>query len=240
MNINLSYPTSWEEVTREQLAIIAVEMLKKRTKEELLLEIFRKINNMTILLRPGIDEDTPVAEFYFKRKGQKFTLPAQTIAQACNEMSFILDSVGLPESPILSVSRKLYDTSFKQYYFADAYFGRYIQTGEKSYMIAFYESLCGVKRKDLTEAEILELKIWWSGVKKVFQEMYPQVLKETDDEDFGPSKNPAEVLQDILLTLNENHPEKNPQILASDVHAVMKALNNIYLTSKKYADKNIS
>ena len=48
MNINLSYPTSWEEVTREQLAIIAVEMLKKRTKEELLLEIFRKINNMTI------------------------------------------------------------------------------------------------------------------------------------------------------------------------------------------------
>lgn len=240
MSIDLKYPTCWEEVTKEHLSIISAEMLRLRSREDFLFEVFRKINKIQVVMRPGLDEDTPAAEFFFKKKGQRFSLKASILATACEELAFILDTVGLPESPILSVNRKLYDIKFKQYYFADAYYNRFLLKQEMSLICTMYESLTGVKRKSLSPVEIIELKIWWSGLKKTLKEMYPAVLKDGDETDEPTQKSPADILTEILSILNENHPERNQELLNTDVHAVMQSLDNIYTIAKKHDNNHIS
>lgn len=55
MSIDLKYPTCWEEVTKEHLSIIAAEMLRLRSREDFLFEVFRKINKIQVVMRPGLD-----------------------------------------------------------------------------------------------------------------------------------------------------------------------------------------
>lgn len=235
MTIDLKYPTSWKEVTREHLLILGKLMTKDLIREELLFDLFCKITGIRALLKAGIDENTVVAEFHFKKKGKgKFTIPAWLIRQACEDLSFMIDSIGLPECPILSVHTKLHDVSFKAFYFADAYLSRYQQTRDKHMMITMYKELTGVYIKSLEQKEINAIIIWWCGVKEYLKACYPEVLKDTDD---ANDKTPADTLHEILSVLNKNEPYRNQEILNSDLHAVMHALNNTYLTAKQHDNK---
>ena len=92
--IALRYPRSWEEVTSEDLKIIAKQMLCKRTREDFLFEVFCRINKVRVLFKQGLDEDTPSAVYNFKRKQDKFSLNIEVVATACEAMSFILDEIG--------------------------------------------------------------------------------------------------------------------------------------------------
>ena len=232
MNINLTYPTSWPEVKREHLLLLGKLMNKALTREELLFDLLCKITGIKPLLRPGMDEGTISAEYLFKMKGKgRFWMPVSIIRQACDELSFILDTVGLPECPILSVNTKLHGISFKSYYFADNYLTRYQTTKETQMMCMMHYSLTGKKIKSLAPAEISAYIIWWCGLKDYLKSTYSEVLKEDSGE--GSDKTPADILQELLSILNQNHTDKNEDILNADVHAVFHSLNNIYLLNKK-------
>ena len=231
MNINLTYPTSWSEVKREHLLILGKLMTKQLTREELLFDLLCKIAGIKPLLKPGMDEGSISAEYLFKMKGKgRFWMPVSIIRQACEELNFILDTVGLPECPILSVNTKLHGISFKAYYFADNYLARYHTTQEVQMMNMMHYSLTGKKIKSLAPYEISAYVIWWCGLKDFLKNTYPEVLKEETE---SSDKSPADILQELLSILNQNHPDKNEDILNADVHAVFHSLNNIYLLNKK-------
>lgn len=233
MNINLEYPRSWEEVSEKHLRILGSLFLKERTREDLLFELFCKFTGIRLLMREGMDEGTPAAVYFFKKKGQKFSLPVAVIRDACEEMAFLIETVGLPESPIPSVNKKLHGISFKQYYFADAYCMQYDKTKKVQYINSMYEVLTGVKPSSLLKDDIMAINIWWVGVKKYMKDQYPEVFSE--GEESALDKTPADTLVDILSILNENKPERNGELLEADVHAVLHALNNIYSNSKQHA-----
>ncbi len=235
MTIDLKYPTTWDEVTREHLLMLGKLMTRKLTREELLFDLLCKITGLRPLLKQGIDEDTMVAEYHFKMKGKgKFSMPAWMIRQACEDLSFLVDTVGLPECPILSVHSKLHDVSFKAFYFADAYLSRYQVTKDEDLMLKMYKELTGRQVRNLDKAEVNAIVIWWCGLKEYLKQSYPEVLKDGDEQ---TDKTPADVLNEILSVLNKNEPHMNKEILKSDVHAVMHALNNIYLTAKQHDNK---
>lgn len=230
--IDLKYPTQWESVTRDHLIILGKLMQKKLTREELLFDIFCRFCGIKPLIKPGIDEDSPTAEYLFKKKGYgRFWMPVWMIRQACEELAFILDTVGLPESPILSVNSKIHGVSFKAFYFADAYLSRYQSTKDITMMFNMYKELTGKKIKKMDPAEINAIIIWWVGVKEYLKNQYPEVLKDGDEQSLD--KSPADILHEILSVLNKNEPGRNAEILASEVHAVMHSLNNVYLTAKR-------
>lgn len=230
MNIDLKYPTSWGEVTKDHLLILSTLFLFSRTREDLLFELLCKITGIKLKIKPGLDEDTPAAEYFFKKKGVSFSLPISTIRTACEELSYMIDTVGLPECPILSINNKLYGISFKQYYFADAYMYRYHQTKDLNVFCSMYEALTGRKIKRLSPAEILSISIWWTGLKDYLKNKYTNVFAEGEGVE---EKSPAETLHEILSVLNNDHPQEDTLILASDAHAVLSALDNIYLKAKK-------
>ena len=231
MNINLTYPTSWQEVKREHLLILGKLMQKKLTREELMFDLLCKITGIKLQLKPGEDEDSLSAKYLFKMKGKgHFWMPVSVIRQACEDLTFLIDSIGLPECPILSVNTKLHGISFRSYYFADNYLSRYQVTKDEQMMLMMHYSLTGKKLKYLTPYEVSAYIIWWCGLKEFFKNTYPEVLQEGTD---STDKTPADILQELLSILNQNHPDKNEDILNADVHAVFHALNNIYLLNKK-------
>lgn len=232
MIIDIKYPVTWSEVTKEHLLTLAKLMNRKLTREELLFDFLCKINGIKPRLKEEINEDSLLARFYFKsKKHGKFTMLAETVREACEQLAFLVETVGLPECPILSVHRKLHDVSFKAFYFADAYLSRYQSTGDQNLMIAMYKELTGVTLKQMSPEDITAITIWWCGVKEYLKQLYPEVLK--DGEGASEDKTPADVLHEILSVLNKNEPYRNKEILNADVHAVMHSLNNIYLTAKK-------
>lgn len=236
MTIDLKYPTTWEEVNRDHLMVLSRLLLKKISREDMLFSLLCKITGIRPLLKPGQDEDTPAAEFHFKKKGKgKFKIAAWVIAKACEELAFMIDTIGLPESPILSVNTRLHEVSFKSYFFADVYIQRYQATNDKQMMFNMYYALTSKRINHLHPVEIQALNIWWCGLKQYLQQLFPEVLK--DGENSESDKTPADILHQILSILNKNNPAQNEEILASDVHAVFHALNNIYLEAKKYDNK---
>lgn len=231
MEIKLSYPQSWEDVTREQLLVISSLMLKKRTREELLMDLFCRLACIRVAKwKAGIDEGTPQARYFFFKGKKQFSLSVEAVAKACEDLSFLVDKIGLPESPLLSINTKLYGISFKQYYFADAYFHKYQDTKEVAYFCMMHNALTGFKIKKPEKNEIFAVTIWWTGLKEYFKNKYPNVLKEGDGT--SNDRTPADTLQEILAILNGNKPHENNQILESEVNSVLLALELIYASNK--------
>lgn len=226
MTINLNYPVSWEEVTREQLLLIAEQILRGRTREEFLLVTFCKLTGIRIVLNCAEHS----SGFKFSKGRKKFNIPISTIRMACEELSFLLEKTGLPESPILSVGTKLHGISFRQYFFANAYFYRYQQTKEHYLIEQMHQALTGNKHSKVKSHEVMALTIWWSGVQNFLKERYPLVFSDQNGEE--SNNTPADTLQEILSALNDNKPQENENILNSEVHAVLQALQNIYLNHK--------
>lgn len=232
--IALRYPRSWDEVTADDLRIIARQTLYQRSREDFLFEVFCRINKINVLYKAGKDEDTPSAVYYFKRKQNKFSLGIEVIATAAEELGFILDEIGLPESPLHSVHRKMYETSFEQYYFANTYYSRFISDPVNGieFLKLMIQSLTKKPCRSIKPVEAIEIRIWWQGLQKALSEMYPNVLQGGDNQS-SEEASPAEVLTKILGVLNENHPERNKQILETEMHSVFQALENIYEQSKR-------
>jgi len=226
MEINLNYPVSWEEVTREQLLVIAEHILRGRTREEFLLEVFCRLTGIRVVHnRPANSH-----EYLFAKGRAHFTIPIQTIQTGCEELSYLLEKTGLPESPILSVGTKLHGISFRQYYFANAYFHRYQQTKEHYLIEMMLQALTNKKPKKIEPREIMAITIWWSGVQNFLKERYPNVFSDQQGEE--PGGTPADTLQEILSVLNGSKPQENESILNSDIHAVLHSLQYIYLSQK--------
>jgi hypothetical protein len=234
MNIDLQYPTSWEQVTREQILKIGKVFKKTGTREELLFSLFCSLTEIQPILKHGLDEDTPAAVYFFRKGKVKFSLEIKIITTACEQLSFLIDKIGFPECPVQGFNKKLYGTSFRKYYFADAYFMQYQNTSDTRYLKLFFKTLFGQKfKRDL----LIPISIWWAGLKSYMLEQYPDALQS--DEGYS-ERSPADMLQDLLSVLNKNSPERNESILDADCHSVLIALNNIYSIAKQHDKHRLS
>ena len=162
----------------------------------------------------------------FLIQGKSYVISPKVIQEACSQLEFILDTVGLAPSPLPRMDRKLYGVSFKQYYQADAYMLRYAaeQSNEK-WLKEAVKALTGGRIRKLTDWQKKGMVIWWNGVKKYLMAKYPYLLQEGGE---ITDKTPADILQELLSTMNDNKPQENDKILESDVHSVLFTLNQIY------------
>ncbi len=234
MTINLQYPTSWEQVTREQLLKIGKVFLMTGTREELLFSLFCALTEIQPLLKHGLDEDTPAAVYFFRKGKIKFSLEIKIITTACEELSFLVDTIGFPDCPVAGINKKLYGTSFRKYYFADAYFFQFQNTKDIRFLKLFFKTLFGQKFK---REMLIPISIWWAGLKQYMKQQYPDVLQDGEE---AFDKTPADMLQELLSVLNKNSPERNESILDADCHSVLIALNNIYSIAKQNDKPRIS
>lgn len=233
VKIDLEFPNSWESMSpsdfKEVCKVLSIQNIGRDRA------LFLCLCALT-----GIRPDDPSKYKDLKKglspyiyNGQAYFMNAATIAEACHDLSFIYDSVGLPPSPFEFIDRKLYGIPFETFYEVDSLILRAAAEKNDGYLKEAVKSLTGGRVRKLIPAQRVAVTIWWNGVKEFLANKYPYVLKKGDS---ITDKTQAEILQDLLSCLNDDRPQENGKILKTDVHSVLHALNNKY----EHAVKGVS
>ena len=237
VKINLTYPTSWENLSfqefREVCRILSIPGVDRERG------LFLCLCSLAHIRPDNPGNYDPVAikgKMPFIINGQSYMINSKAVAEACHDIAFVYDEIGLPPSPLEKVDRMLYYVPFDTFYTADSYIMRYQAEKEKNnaWLKEAVKALTGGRKRKLEPWERLAVVVWWNGLKKALSEKYPYVLKGSGGS--VTEKTQAEILQDILASMNDNRPQENEKILKADVHSVLHALNNIY----RDADKRVS
>lgn len=227
--LNLEYPICWENMSAEDFRNVCLILSQPHGRKETLFLCLCALAHIRpenpSLFDPEHIEDMCV--FYIG--GRHFAITPSDITEACGQLEYILDSVGLAPCPFKGVDRKLYGISFRQFFEADAFMLRYqAEDHNGKWLIEFLKTITGgAVRKPLPWQKIGAV-IWWNGVKKYLKEKYPFVFQDGGDGAAFGDRTMADILQELLSAMNDNKPQNNDDILKSDVHSVLFCLNKIY------------
>lgn len=233
--VNLAFPTSWETVSDSDFReICTVLSLPGIDRDRALFLILCALTH----IRPDRVDQYDASQLKGRQpfiiNGESHLIKTSDIAEACRQLSFIVDTVGLAPCPLKDVDRMLYGVSFRAFYEADSYILRYASDPNGAYLKTAAKSLSGGRIRKLLPWQRIGIVMWWNGMKQQLMTMYPYVLKQGES---ITSKTQAEILQDILSSLNQNRPQDNERILQTDVHSVLHVLNNIYHDADKRVSK---
>ena len=224
--IDIEYPISWETMSQEDFRNVCTILSKPHGRKETLF--------LCLCALAHIRPDSPIKydpkaikdNVVFLINGKSYVISPKVIQEACGQLEYILDAVGLAPSPLPRIDRKIYGISFDQYYQADAYMLRYMsEPSNEKWLKEAAKTLTDGRVRKLMDWQKKGMVIWWNGVKKYLMAKYPFVLQEGGD---ITDKTPADIQQELLSTMNDNKPQDNDRILKSDVHSVLFTLNQIY------------
>ncbi|MBQ4206299.1 MAG: hypothetical protein II662_06545, partial [Bacteroidales bacterium] len=121
-------------------------------------------------------------------------------------------------------------TTFGDYFHADALMIGFSTNGDINLIRLAMVDL-GVKRKKISDVDAVMMQLWWRGFKQWLFNEYPFVF--AGSKDGGDSYSPLKARQNIMLILNEGHPQDNDAIEKSNMHDVLAALQHQIEIAKK-------
>ncbi len=215
MTIDIKTPTSWQQLSLEQLYIVAELLDANLDRHTLLLVLFCKL--------AGLKTTWDKGEMFFVAGKTRFRLEPYQFRQFCDKMAFIIDEKPICVVNPTKVNDYLIDVRFGDYFQADALVERYSKTGDVKFIKRALKRL-GDNRLFVSKVKANAIMLWWCGVRGFLKEKYPLVFPDSAGD--MTQKSSYEMLQDVLLMLNENRPQDNKLIEESDVHGVLSALNS--------------
>lgn len=224
--LNLEYPISWESMSYDDFKSVCIILSKPHGKKESLFLFLCALAHIRpdnpIKYDPKILGDNMV--FIIGQKS--YVITPTVIQEACSQLEFIYNDVGLSPCPLPKVDRKLYGLTFEQYYEADAYILRYNLENNEAWLKAAAKVLTKGAVRKLQDWQKKGLVIWWNGIKTSLMTKYPYIFQEGGAG--GTERTPADILQELLSLLNKQEPQNNEKIIKSDLHTVLFTLNKIY------------
>lgn len=225
--IDIVYPVSWEGMSQEDFKSVCSILGQPHGEKETLFLCLCSLAH----IRP----DNPIkydpkalgSNLVFIIGDKSYTISPTVIQEACDQLSYITRSYGLAPSPLPKIDRKLYGISFGQFYEADALMLRYADTNDERWLKEAAKVLTKGAIRKLLPWQKKGLVIWWNGVKMYLKQKYSSIFQEGGTDTYV-DKTPADILQELLGTMNGNKPQDNEKILKSDVHSVLYSLNQIY------------
>lgn len=215
MNINLTAPTKWGELTADQFRMVVKVSLLHLTESERLFVLLCQLTG----IRRYVDEDNK----FVTADGQDFRLQDYEIVDFCERLRWLIDTV---PDVIPNPSKRddyLRDISFGDWFEADIQFRQYEDDHDLSHFNIILRKL-GEWPRMIDEAEAIVLKLWWNYVMGVIGPMYPNVFAKS--EGGGGGFNPFKNLQEMHLLLNDDRPQDNEKIDDARLHDVLSALDS--------------
>ena len=224
--LDLVYPISWETMSQDDFRNVCQILTKPHGRKETLFLCLCALAH----IRPDnpikYDQKAIKDNLAFIIGGQSYVITPKVIQEACSQLEYILDDVGLAPSPIAKVDRKLFGLSFEKFYEADAYMLRHAaDNNNEKWLKETAKVLTNGATRKLLDWQKKGLVIWWNGVKQYMMKKYPYVLQEGGS---ISDRTQTDILYDLLSVMNDNKPQDNEKILKSDVHSVFYTLNHIY------------
>lgn len=215
MNINLTAPTKWGELTADQFRMVVKVSLLHLTESERLFVLLCQLTG----IRRYVDEDNK----FVTADGQDFRLQDYEIVDFCERLRWLIDTV---PDVIPNPSKRddyLRDISFGDWFEADIQFRQYEDDHDLSHFNIILRKL-GEWPRMIDEAEAIVLKLWWNYVMGLIGPMYPNVFAKS--EGGGGGFNPFKNLQEMHLLLNDDRPQDNEKIDDARLHDVLSALDS--------------
>lgn len=227
--VNLVYPTSWEAMDLVDFKNVCILLATPKGRDETLFLALCMLAH----IRPdnvARYKRVPRGLAPYIINGKPYFIKTSVIAEACGQLSFILDDIGLPPAPLKDVDRKLFGVSFEDFYEADSLIARARTEGNDVYLKEAVKTLTGGRKRKLLPWEKKAVVIWWTGAKMFLKSRYPHVF---EDGGSVTDRTQHEILMDLLSCMNDNRPQQNDRILKTDCHSVLYSLNQIYANAKQ-------
>lgn len=223
MNINLTAPTKWSELTADQFRMVVKTMLLHLTESERLLVLLCQLTGIRIYGETSGGK----TELFVTDEGQAFTMQDYEIADFCDRLRWLIDTV--PDELPNPTKKDAYlrDISFGDWFEADTQFRLYEDDNDLSHFAIILPKLAEEPRM-IDEAEAIVLKLWWNYVMGIIGPMYPNVFAKSDPStgSGGGGFNPFKNLQEMHLLLNDDRPQDNEKIDDARLHDVLSALDS--------------
>ncbi len=234
VKIDIVYPISWETMDLKDFKNVCLVLTQNMERSQTLFLCLCKLadiypDNPDKYSKKALKGGTP-----FIIQGKPYIIKPSIITEACDQLSFIYDKIGLPPCPLEKVDRMLYGISFASFFEADSYIKRALAEENEGYLKQAAKILTGGRKRKLLPWERKALIIWWNGVMNSLQQKYPNVL--TGGESIS-DKSQADILQDLLSCVNDNKPQENGKILKCETHSVLYSLDKIYKDAKSKSSK---
>ena len=224
MTIDLHTPTCWKELTTEQLREVVELALMGLHREEHLLVLFCKFANVVMVIGSSSDSEA-VKNRFRDSEGQEFELEDWQVAEFCGRLSFVLDEqMPMEVAWPWKWDRHLLATSFGDWFHADAQMLGFALDGNPERLKGAMKDL-GDPPETLEPSDITLLLRWYECFKDYLQLTYPLVFQKAEPGANSPT-SPIEARQNIMLMLNEGHPQDNEAIEKTNVHDVLAALQH--------------
>lgn len=225
MTIDLHIPTSWEELTTEQLRDVVELGTKELRREEFLLVLLCKFSGIKMVAGTSDEDDKKVVHTRFKdAEGHVFDLEDWQVSDFSNRLAFTLEDIPLDVAWPFRWNRYLLDTTFGDWFHADAQMLGFAMDNDPERLKCAMKDL-GDPHYDLQPNDIdmvLFLK-WYERFSEWLQSRYPLVFEKSKTEDVKPT-SPVEARQNIMLMLTEGKPQDNQRIDDSKMHDVLAAI----------------
>ena len=224
MTIDLHTPTCWKELTTEQLRDVVKLALMGPTREEYLLALFCKFANVVMVTGTATDTESVKTRFR-DSEGHEFELEDWQVADFCGRLSFVLDEqMPMEVAWPFKWDRHLLATSFGDWFHADAQLLGFALDDNPDRLKGAMKYL-GDPHETLEPSDITLLLRWYECLKDYLQQTYPLVFQKAEPGANSPT-SPIEARQNIMLMLNEGHPQDNEAIEKTNVHDVLAALQH--------------
>ena len=211
--VELSMPVSWQEVTKEQLGIIASLMNEQLTREETLFVLFCRFT--------GIKHEG--RGVFVTSQGHRIRMEAWQLRDFCGRLSYIMDEKPCDIVNPTKVNSYLDDISFGAYFHADSLMYGYLMKGDPKLVQKALRDL-GDRSWWMSKQRATEILLWWTGVQQWLKGQYPDVFATKDGDADG--YDPLTARQNIMLLLNDDNPQDNTDIEESKMHDVLAALQH--------------
>lgn len=238
MKIELTMPTKWEELTAEQLREVVALAGEGLSREEFLLVMFCKFTGVKMIAEREEGEGVFVKRRYKAPDGQLFDMSDSQVAEFCGMLAYLADDdMPLGMNWPFTWDTYLMNTTFEQWFHADALLLGYAKTKELKYIEGAMKDLGGKPVQiEAGSADVVLMLKWWDLFSEWLREQYPLVLRRAKAGG-DTVASPVENRKNIMLMLNDGRPQDNELIEAANVHDVLAALQHKIEESKRIEEQ---
>lgn len=230
--MDLKAPTNWQELTPDQVRKVAQIVSGGLTREEMLSALFLQLANAKLRV---VKDDGGKARYYIAAGGQSAALTLEAFADLCNRYKWVLDEPPCGLASPFFADRYLMDVTFEHYFRADAMMTYFADTDDKAWAEKALKELAPDTQGPFTAEDANTMELYWAGLRTWLKWQYPDVFAGEPDDDAPYS--PAESRKNIMLMLNDGHPQDNEAIEQSSMHDVLASLQHKIEQAKRIEEK---
>lgn len=185
-SLDLTLPTSWDELTPQQLLDVCAFSVTDRPEDYVKMLLLMKWNGLSVAQRKGFRK--PMKGCEWLRKGNRFYhVRTDLLAAAATTLDFLSTP---PESPIrpqelhghVAVRADLRDTVFGIYLEIENYYQGFLSSKNPAALDRMAMHLYPGFEGSMTEAERFAVILWMTGVKNMFSRQFTELFRSAGND----------------------------------------------------------